>query len=157
MKKNYLLLGAFIALIIACNKEVMTKNDIVVESFVNAKKLSGKERTNMTNSISADPMFRDYLLTLVEIQKIHDDQFSKIKNYDAEKMKSAEKPKNEKEFIAQSKSAGFENPELILAKYKEATGKLAALYRKYPNFSNSLNEEEKKAFFKQETLKLYSK
>lgn len=152
MKKHYLLLIPIIAVTVSCNKEAVTKEKLSVQSFSTAKPLYGKERATMISSISKDQLFQDYLASLVDIQNTYTAQLNKIKNFDAEKLK-AEKPKNENEYISSYKNAGFSDPELLVKKYKQAKDKLAKLYEKYPNFSNSMSDEEKKAFFKEETLK----
>ncbi|TCC93711.1 hypothetical protein EZ428_02770 [Pedobacter frigiditerrae] len=157
MKRTHLLLIALIAVLFACSKDLVTMKDAQVVSFANAKALVGEDKTIMLSSVSVDPLFQDYLSTLMDIQKTHNEQLNKAQKYDATKWKPAVQPKTETEYISHLKSLGFSNPELILAKYKEANGKLAKLYKKYPNFSNSLSKEEKEEFFKKETLKFLSK
>ncbi len=154
MKKNYLLLAAFMTAFMACNKDVVTADNAPTVSLSNSKILSGKEKAAMTNSISNDPLFEDYLKSLIDIQKSYAGQYSQIKNYDAAKSKKMA-PKNEAELINGMRSLGFSSPETLIAKYKEANAKLARLYEKYPSFSKSMTSEEKKEFFKEATSKFY--
>ena len=93
-------------------------------------------------------MFKDYLKSIIAIEEFHRQSLAKSSNYDFNKYKTLPKPANEKEFIYGLKSVGFDNPEEFITLTKRANEKLQDVYKKYPMFSKSFTNEEKKAFFR---------
>jgi hypothetical protein len=151
MKKTYLLLLIPGVLAISCQKGITNENSLpssISDSSTHFTVVTGDQKTQMLSSMSVDSLFLDYMKTLIEVQKYYAELLLMSPNYDFKKKLSETKVTTEQELISRLKSAGMENPESLLAKINVAKQKLVIVYNKYPAFTRSLNELEKKVFYK---------
>ena len=113
-----------------------------------ASKLTLDQKDDLLVAMAKEPMFKDYLKSIIAIEEFHRQSLAKSNNYDFNKYKTLPKATSEKEFIHGLKSVGFNDPEEFVLLTKKASKKLQEVYKKYPMFSKSFTNEEKKAFFR---------
>ena len=149
MKKNVLLLIGSVLFFGACTKELTrsTESNLVAPT-PKLTALAPQEKEQLLSSIAADPKFTDYLKSLIALQNYYQEQLTKNKNFDFAKSKQLPKPNTEAEWISGLKSVGFVDPETYLAKNKEAMAKWTEISNRYPLFTSSFTDTEKKAFFR---------
>lgn len=147
MKKYYLsFLACAITCSFSCNKELVQEKALskAVPEF---NVVYGEAKVQMLALLEKDPIFINYIKSVIAIEKEHRAMIDKNPNFNFEKGKTLSNPKSEAELISTMKTTGYTDPESLIAKTKESKVKLLEVYKKYPDFTKSLTSEEKKAFF----------
>lgn len=151
MKKSIYFISGLGLFLGACTKELTNPLDSssrLEHSKVESSALTINQKEDLLAAMANDPLFKDYLKSIIAIEKFHSQTLLRSTAYNFKKYKEAQKPTNEKEFVAGLRNAGFNDPEEFLRLTKGANEILRAVYKKHPLFSKSFTNDEKKAFFR---------
>lgn len=146
MKNNILILAYASIFFFSCNKDIVQES-IKPNEAIEFKVISGAEKAQMLSNMEKDPIFLDYIKSVVDIEKYHKSMVEKNPNFNYKKGKKSSNPKTENELITSMKASGYSDPEGLIKMTKESQKRLIEVYKKYPSFTKSLDREEKKEFF----------
>lgn len=112
------------------------------------KTMSSSNKVSLLSTIAQDSDFINYIDAVVEYEAFHRSLLQTSKNYDPVKFNNAPKATSESEIVAKLQAAGVENPTQLIDKMKSVTEKWIYVSKKYPDFTRSFTDEEKKVFFR---------
>lgn len=149
MKKNYLIMCGLALALASCNKDVVTATSPEKSSkAIEFQVIQGNQKATLLSQMSSDKLFIDYIKTIMDVEKYHQQLLENSPNFDIKKQKELPKAKSEKELVERMKTVGYINPETLIEKFKNTRSKLIEVYKKYPEFAKSFTDEEKKEFYK---------
>lgn len=146
--KNALMIGVCLTVMVSCSKQLASQNFEKEVPKQTLQYMSESNKKKLLDQISNDTLFIDYINALIEFEKYHRALLVKSKSYDPAKFRRLPKATAEIEIVNKLQSSGFEDSARLIEKIKSVNQKWIYISMRFPDFTKSFTDEEKKIFFR---------